>query len=97
LKGSKVAKIRARVIVEGQVQGVYFRSYILEKAKKLNLTGFVRNLVDGRVEIIIEGKRGDVKTLVDWCHKGPPSARVSEVKVDWEEYSGRHHSFSVRY
>ena len=92
-----MAKIRAHIVVEGKVQGVYFRSYVSEEAKKLNLTGWVRNLEDGRVEIVVEGTRDDVRTIVAWCHKGPTPARVSEVKVDWQEYSGKYRAFSVRY
>jgi len=67
------------IIVKGKVQGVYFRAYTQKQAIKHNLNGFVRNLPNGDVEIVAEGDRDDLQTLVTWCYKGPLLARVSQV------------------
>ena len=77
------------IIVTGKVQGVWYRRATLEKASKFNLTGWVRNITDGSVEIHVEGKEGDVLLLVDWCRSGPDLARVHQVissEVVVEEY-----------
>ncbi|UCD84870.1 MAG: acylphosphatase [Deltaproteobacteria bacterium] len=92
-----MANIRAHLYVEGFVQGVFFRAETREEARRLGVTGWVRNLPDGRVEVVGEGEEGSVKGLVNWCHKGPSGARVSKVEVKYEQYRGEFDSFSVRY
>ena len=77
-----VAQLLARVA--GRVQGVYYRASTQEQARALGLRGWVRNLPDGRVELRAQGTRGRVEALLAWCRKGPPSARVASVDVDWE-------------
>lgn len=67
------------IIVKGKVQGVYFRAFTQKQANKLNLNGFVRNLATGDVEIVAEGERNALQSLVAWCHKGPLLARVRQV------------------
>jgi len=69
------------LIIEGRVQGVAFRFFTQKQAKKLNVTGYVKNLADGSVEIIAQGEPIALQSLVDWCHQGPTSARVSKVSV----------------
>jgi acylphosphatase len=76
-------RVRARIRITGWVQGVAFRAYTLDEARRLSLSGFVRNLADGSVEAEAEGERSQVETLVRWCHRGPPAARVEEVLVEW--------------
>jgi acylphosphatase len=88
--------VRAHVIVSGRVQGVFFRSETGSHARRLNVKGWVRNLVDGRVEGIFEGEESNVKQLIDYCKRGPPSARVTSVNVSWETYSGEFSRFEVR-
>ncbi len=90
-------KKRAYVLIEGYVQGVFFRSYTREKASELGLTGWVRNLPDGRVEALFEGDEDEIKWMIAWCHKGPPSAHVTNVQVTWDEYQGEFNSFDIKY
>ncbi len=90
-------KIRAHVIIEGRVQGVFFRAETRAVAQQYNLTGWVRNLVDGRVEAVFEGEEGDVEKAVQWCHTGPPHALVTKVTVNRAPYTGEFKTFSVAY
>ena len=85
-----MAAVRAHVYVSGLVQGVSFRWYAIQQARRRGVAGWVRNLPDGRVEAVFEGADADVKALVDWCREGPPSARVSGVEVVSEEPEGLH-------
>lgn len=71
---------RVHVVVSGSVQGVGFRFATERQARKLGLSGWVRNLPDGNVEILAEGKPEDVQSLLDWCHVGPPAAQVTSVR-----------------
>ncbi len=96
MNGDKLKK-RAHVYVSGRVQGVFFRSTTREEAQKRGITGWVKNLRDGRVEAVFEGEEEDVQEMVDFCHEGSRSARVNEVEVDWEEYKGDFSNFEVRY
>jgi acylphosphatase len=75
--------VRARLLVRGRVQGVWYRGAMQERAEQLGVTGWVRNQRDGAVEAEVEGDRATVQTLIAWAHEGPPSARVSEVVVEW--------------
>lgn len=88
---------RVHIWVSGKVQGVWYRATTVEEAKKLGLTGWVRNLPDGRVEIVAEGPRESLERLIAWCHEGPPLAVVDEVKVVWEPYTGEFANFSIAY
>ena len=81
-------KVRARVIVGGVVQGVYFRSTTRDMAAGLGLDGWVRNLPDGRVEAVFEGDRESVDKAVVWVHHGPPRAAVQGIERFDEEPSG---------
>jgi len=92
---SRPAKARAHVIVSGIVQGVFFRSSVRDEARRSGLTGWVRNLPNGRVEAVLEGPRERVATVVAWCRQGPPGAEVSDVEAEWEPYSGDFDSFSI--
>ena len=92
-----MAKTRARVIVKGRVQGVNFRYYTQRQAQKWNVFGWVMNRPDGSVAALFEGEEADVQAMIDWCRQGPPSARVTELIVQPEEYRGEFRSFSVRY
>jgi len=73
-------RIHARV--EGRVQGVGFRYHATDRALRLKLTGWVRNLPDGSVELEAQGKEGEVSRFLEYLREGPPSARVSRVHVD---------------
>jgi len=90
-------KIRAHVIVTGKVQGVFYRAETASKARQLGLTGWVRNLPDGRVEAIFEGEETHVQKIVDFCRRGPTSAYVVDVSVRRQEWKDEFDSFAVRY
>jgi len=70
------------VTVSGDVQGVGFRQYVKYQARKLNIKGWVKNLDNGNVEAVLSGNREDLKTLIEFCRKGPMLARVREVKTE---------------
>jgi acylphosphatase len=84
-----------RVRVSGRVQGVGFRQATAEEAHRLGVSGWVRNLPDGRVEAWLEGEGPRVDALASWLRKGPSSAAVTEVEVDDEAAEG-HRAFSIR-
>jgi acylphosphatase len=90
-------KVRAHVYLSGMVQGVFFRSETQDEASRRGVTGWVRNLRDGRVEAVFEGEKDKVAELIEFCRRGPRGARVTEVDVSWEDYKGEFQNFSVRY
>jgi len=90
-------KIRAHVFVSGKVQGVYFRQNTKQVATQHNVTGWVRNLPDGRVEAILEGNEAAVNEVIKWCHVGPPKASVQDVSVKFEKYTGEFADFDISY
>ncbi len=92
-----MAKQRVRLIVKGKVQGVFFRQALKVTAKKNNVNGWVRNLHDGRVEALLEGDDVDVSALVEWCHAGSANARVEDIDIKNEKYSGEFSKFEVLY
>jgi acylphosphatase len=81
--------------VSGRVQGVFFRSSTRGKALRLGITGWVRNLRDGRVEALFEGDSNKVDEVIEFCQKGPPSAIVEKVDVFWEDYIGDFADFRI--
>lgn len=90
-------KKRAHVYVSGRVQGVFFRATTQREASKRNVSGWVRNLRDGRVEAVFEGEEDIVKEMVDFCRHGPSMANVKNVEVEWEENRNEFSEFEVRY
>ncbi|MGD0809753.1 MAG: acylphosphatase [Acidimicrobiales bacterium] len=80
--------VRRHLWVSGAVQGVWYRGSCAQQARALGVSGWARNLADGRVEIAAEGDAASVSKLVEWCHHGPPAARVSAVEVQAEEPEG---------
>jgi acylphosphatase len=80
--------IRRRVLVDGRVQGVFFRQSCRREAELRGVTGWVRNRSDGRVEAVFEGSPDAVEAMVAWCRGGPPGARVDEVEVADEAAEG---------
>ena len=73
--------VRRRVLVDGRVQGVFFRESCRREANRAGVAGWARNLDDGRVEIVLEGAAGAVEQVVAWCRRGPSSAVVTAVEV----------------
>lgn len=92
-----MAKKRVHIFVNGKVQGVYYRQHTAAMARELRVEGWVRNLIDGRVEAVFEGEADAVNELVKWCKKGPELAYVQYVEVREEKYTGLYEDFSVRY
>ncbi|MFW6118729.1 MAG: acylphosphatase [Planctomycetota bacterium] len=90
-------KARARIVISGRVQGVFFRARTRDMARKLDVTGWVRNRPDGKVEAVFEGSKEAVRKLVSWCREGPRMARVENVSVEWEDATEEFGGFSIRY
>lgn len=88
-------KSKAIIIVQGRVQGVFFRQRTKEEADKLGLFGWVRNESDGSVKIIAEGEEEKIKELIKWLRVGPKFARVDEVKVNWQEVQNEFSQFEI--
>ncbi len=92
-----MGKVRARVIIEGRVQGVFFRHHTEGTALRVGVQGWVKNRRDGSVEAVFEGDQERVDEIIRWCHRGPSEARVKNVSVTWESYTGEFEDFSVTY
>lgn len=86
-------KIRKHLWISGRVQGVSFRANTIRRAKILGVSGWVRNLPNGKVETIIEGPKNKVNKLVKWCREGPRLASVEKVEVKEEPYTGEVEGF----
>jgi acylphosphatase len=86
---------RVRVLVTGKVQGVAFRAHTREAARALGVTGWVRNLPDGSVEAIAEGEPKPLEDFIAWCRKGPRSARVAGVAIEWQDANGEFATFDI--
>lgn len=88
-------KIRARIVVSGRVQGVYFRVSACDMGRKCGVFGWVRNRLDGAVEALAEGEEAAVRTFTTWCHEGPAGAYVTSVRIVSEAYTGEFEDFRV--
>ncbi len=86
---------RFHAFVIGRVQGVFFRGFVKSEATSLEICGWVRNLRDGRVEVLAEGNKNALDELRRRIREGPPRARVEKVDVIWEEYVGDLNGFKV--
>jgi acylphosphatase len=94
--GTQNESARLHLWISGRVQGVGFRFAAIDEARSLALTGWVRNTIDGRVEVVAEGGRDALKALLAWAHQGPRAARVTEVEEQWGEYKGEFRDFRIR-
>ena len=88
---------RLHAVVRGHVQGVSFRYYTQAEAERLGLTGWVRNLRDGAVEVAAEGPRPTLEAFLSFLHQGPPSAQVTEVRSEWAPANGEFGRFDIRW
>lgn len=88
---------RLHAIVKGLVQGVNFRYYTQRRADELGLTGWVRNLRDGSVEVVAEGRRPALEALAKFLKSGPPAAEVTDLHTTWAEPGAEFAHFDVRY
>jgi len=92
-----MSNIRVRLIIEGRVQGVWFRDSTRSQAAGLGVCGWAKNRYDGTVEVLAEGPEEGVKKLVEWCHRGPSAARVTRVHESPEEWLGEFDSFDIAF
>jgi acylphosphatase len=90
-------KSSVHIVISGMVQGVGFRYFVQHHARQLGLTGWVRNLPNGRVEIMAEGNRDFVESFIVYVQRGPHSAVVSNAEVMWKEPGGQFESFDITY
>lgn len=84
--------------IHGRVQGVYFRYFVRNEARKLGLTGYVRNLASGdAIEVQAEGEKLQLERLLEQLKEGPPAAWVKKLEIDWSDCSGQFDDFKIRY
>jgi len=88
---------RVRLLINGKVQGVFFRQALKVVAKKNNVSGWVRNLNDRRVEAVLEGDRKSINSVIEWTHVGPANSRVDDIEVSNEEFKNEFSTFDVLY
>ena len=88
---------RAHLYIDGRVQGVFYRGFTQDLAYSRGLSGWARNLRDGRVEAVFEGEKRLVEEAIKECYSGPPGARVSHIEVAWETYTGEEKGFHIRH
>lgn len=93
--GSRMGQKRIHLVVRGRVQDVFFRASAQREARRLGLTGWVRNRTDGAVELIAEGEEDQVKDLLAWAQHGPSTARVDKVDTRWRSYTGEFADFRI--
>ena len=92
-----MSKTPAHVYIEGHVQGVFFRDTTRRRALSLGVTGWVRNLIDGRVEAVFAGEEDAVRQMVQFVRRGPPRAMITHVDVEYGDYIGEFDTFAVRH
>ncbi|MBK8171045.1 MAG: acylphosphatase [Sandaracinaceae bacterium] len=90
-----MAQKQIHLVVRGRVQGVFYRASAAREAKRLGLTGWVKNRQDGAVEMVIEGEEDQVKDFLSWAQHGPSTARVENVETRWRSYTGEHPGFRI--
>src|SRR5258708_6982884 len=88
-------RVQLHIFAGGRVQGVGFRMYTKKEAEALKLSGWIKNLPDGRVEIIVQGKESRLQRFIKWCQKGPPSARVADLEIERSIVSKLYASFEI--
>ena len=92
-----MVKQRTRILVTGKVQGVFFRQATKVVAIKNNVNGWVKNLENSQVEILLEGEETDVNSVVDWCRNGPANSRVDKIEINQQIFVGELLNFEVLY
>lgn len=92
-----MSKTRAHFFLSGRVQGVCFRSESQKKARSLGVKGWVRNLQDGRVEVVVEGEESKVKKFVEWAEEGPDFSEIENTELYWENFKKEFDGFQIKY
>ena len=85
----------AKIVISGTVQGVFYRQFVKDNVDEFGLKGFVRNLENGDVEIVVEGESENIKKLVEVLKKGPVHAQIRNVSVEERSYSGDFKEFKI--
>jgi len=88
---------QAHILVSGKVHGVFFRATTREKARQLGLKGFVRNLVNGDVEVVAQGDDNHLRELLQFCQTGPPGAEVEGIDIEYKDVKERFNGFDIRF
>jgi acylphosphatase len=94
---ASAAETRLHAYVRGRVQGVGFRHFVMTSAQSQGLDGWVRNLWDGRVEVLAEGSKDQLETLLNRLKRGPSSSYVADVEAEWLPATGEFTGFHVRF
>ena len=87
--------ITVHLIISGKVQGVYFRKHTQDISLQNNVYGWVKNLLNGDVECVLEGLKSNVEKVIIWCHQGPPNSHVENVEIKYEEFRGQFTDFKI--
>lgn len=87
--------IQAHLVITGYVQGVGYRQFVRTHARQLGLTGWVQNLPDGSVEVMVQGDKKDIEDLIQECRKGPFLAQVKDIKIEWQDIINRFSDFQI--
>ena len=90
-------RARLHAFSSGRVTGVFYRMFVLKEAQSLGLTGYVRNLIDGRVEVVAEGSRKGLQKLIERLQKGPRGALVQHVETEWGSWLDEFDGFRIDY
>lgn len=84
-------------MIFGEVQGVFFRAHVREKAKEHSLVGWAKNKPDNTVEVVAEGEKDNLELFLKACWKGPPAAEVADIKAEWQKPTGEFDRFEIVY
>ncbi len=84
-----------QLVVRGRVQGVFFRASTQREARRLGLSGWVKNRPDGTMEVLVEGEETSIRELYSWAQKGPGAARVERVDARWRSFTGEFPDFRI--
>jgi acylphosphatase len=88
---------QAHILVSGRVHGVFFRATTRDKARQLGLKGFVRNLVNGDVEVVAQGEQQDLYKLLEFCRQGPPGAEVEGIDIEYKDVKEKFNGFDIKF
>jgi acylphosphatase len=88
-------KSRSHIFVSGKVQGVFFRENTRKKAAEFGLNGFVRNLLNGKVEAVFEGEKEKIEKIIQWIKKNPETAQIKNIEINWQNYQGKFKKFEI--
>ena len=88
-------KTRAHVFIKGEVQGVYYRVWVRTQAERLNLTGWVKNYIDGSVILLVEGNIENINALIKCLRSGSPLSQVDNVQTEWQPFENKFKSFKI--